>query len=216
MTPGCVYCPGSGILEPSQILMRGDHLYVCAPRGQLVPGFVAIAPLECIGSCSQLPGDWFVELDRMSAAVAQFYAQAYGNDGCIRYEQGRAGGGARVDPADGFPLHAHLCSLPLDVDLHGWLGARYEAVAVDGPAGLAGATHGQPYVYVEQGGGAAVYVGRSPRDVTELASFRLRPVIAGLLGRPERGYWRDDPDDPRLEEVIETWRNVFTTSPSPS
>ena len=40
----CVFCLDTGALRDDQVLLYGDAMYACAPRGQLVEGFAAIAP----------------------------------------------------------------------------------------------------------------------------------------------------------------------------
>ena len=88
----CVYCLQNRELCERQILLRGKHLYLCAPRGQLIEGYLAIAPYRCIGSISQMPTSFFADLVRFTAIVAGFYEKAYGTTQPTFYEQGRAGG----------------------------------------------------------------------------------------------------------------------------
>src|SRR5437762_7776005 len=123
----CVYCLRSGRLRREQILLRGRHLYLCAPRGQLVEGYLVVAPYECTGCLADLPAAFIPELVRLKKMVEEFYATAYGVWSATFYEQGRAGGGAR---AEEFPLHAHLCCLPLTLDVHPLLASRYPGTRV--------------------------------------------------------------------------------------
>ena len=131
MSPDCVYCLENALLTPAQILLRGANLYLCAPRGQLTEGFLAIAPYRCIGCLAMLPPDWYAELAQMERVVAGFYERAYGVTVATFYEQGRAGGGASPEEAGGFPLHAHLCCLPLSPDVHGLL-RKYRRKQISG------------------------------------------------------------------------------------
>lgn len=211
----CVFCLGHGALRDEQILVRGHALYLCAPRGQLVEGFAAIAPYSCVGSLSQLPPACFTELEEMIATLGAFYAEAYGCHRWLLYEQGRGGGGLTVDPQDGFPIHTHLCALPLDLDLHAALTERFQSIPIGNAADLAGAVDG-PYLYVERREGAQrcdarLYVPTSPETRRALEASRLRPLVAALAGRPERGDWRDYPGDAELHSAIarfDTWRRV--------
>jgi hypothetical protein len=131
-----VYCLSNDKLHSRQILLRGRRLFLCAPRGQIVEGYLVIAPLSCTGSLSALPLSWFPELDLMKSVVSAFYREVYGVTDETLYEQGRAGGGARIDVAGGFPHHAHLCCLPLAVDLHTFLGQQYVRKNLSGPQDL--------------------------------------------------------------------------------
>jgi diadenosine tetraphosphate (Ap4A) HIT family hydrolase len=208
----CVYCLDHGHLRDEQILARGEHLYLCAPRGQLVEGYLVITPYRCIGCLAHLPPAWFRELERLVASVTDFYARAYGTRRATLYEQGRAGGGASSDPAGGFPLHAHLCALPLDVDVHGLLRRGYARRRLAGPRELASVVRDEPYLYVESGGDRSVYLGRTGAQRRELAAMRLKPEVAALAGFPERGHWRSYPGDRELERLIERWRDTWASS----
>lgn len=207
----CVYCLESRELRDRQILLRAEHLYLCAPRGQLVEGYLAIAPYRCIGSLSQLPAEWFADLARLASVVAHFYEKAYGTKRMTLYEQGRAGGGASVDGDGGFPLHAHLCCLPVSVDLHGVLTRTYARKSVDGIHEIPFVVRNEPYLYVESADAKSVYVARSTEERAELERKRLKPEIAALMGIPERGHWRAYPGDRELEQLIERWRSTWPT-----
>ena len=207
MTAACVYCLQNKKLRDDQILLRGDDLHLCAPRGQLVEGYLAIAPYECIGSLSRLPETFFPELKRLQNIVLRFYAKSYGvTQATIFYEQGRAGADASVDAVGGFPLHAHLCSLPLAVDLHSVLAMKFFRKNVSDLAELPFVACDEPYVYVDNAGKAAIYVARSSEDRSQLAGMRLKPLIANLLGYPERGYWRTYPGILELRKLKQNWR----------
>jgi len=204
----CVYCLGTRQLRDEQVLLRGDDLYLCAPRGQLVEGYLVVAPYRCVGCLAQLPPDCFPELARLLAAVTSFYARAYGIAHPLVYEQGRAGGGRTIDEERGFPLHAHLCSLPLAADLHVPLSAAYQARPLSGPHEIAAVAGREPYVYLDDGQRRAIYVARDPAGRRALEGLRLKPVIAALAGFPERGSWRAYPGDRELAATIEKWRRA--------
>src|SRR4051812_46850788 len=118
----CIYCLDTGELRDEQVLLRGRDSYLCAPRGQLVEGYLAIAPYRCVGCLAMLPREQFAELQRFKNIVSAFYAHVYGVRHPMFYEQGRAG---RNVSSDSFPLHAHLCCLPLSADIHSVLTERY-------------------------------------------------------------------------------------------
>jgi hypothetical protein len=209
----CVYCLSNGELHGGQILLRGRHFYLCAPQGQMVEGYLVIAPFFCIGSLSAFPADWFPELNWMKEVVSEFYREAYGvTDGTL-YEQGRAGGGARIDEAGGFPHHAHLCCLPLAVDLHAILDRQYLRKRVSGPDNLPIVARERPYVYLEGPDSdglraCCVYVSTTDEGRRELERMRLKPIIATLIGLPDRGNWRAYPGDRELKSLIRSF-SVF-------
>ena len=209
MTIPCVYCLRNNQLREEQILMRGENLYVCAPRGQLIEGYLAIAPYHCIGSFSRAPESHLDELARMSAVVTSFYERVYGAHQATFYEQGRAGRGALLDKAAGFPLHAHLCCLPQPVDLHSALAREFEPKSLQGPRDLPAVVGNEPYAYIDLLDRRIVYLARSEEQRVELESKRLKHTIAELIGLPERADWRDYPGDHELEQLIECWRNAW-------
>ena len=202
-----MYCLSNDELHNRQILLRGRHFFLCAPRGQIVEGYLVIAPLSCTGSLSALPLSWFPELNLMKSVVSAFYREAYGVTDETIYEQGRAGGGARIDVVGGFPHHTHLCCLPLAVDLHTFLGQRYVRKNLSGPQELSFVVPDCPYVYTDgpDSGGLhkrCVYVPATDEGRLELERIRLKPVIATLIGLPERGNWRTYPGDRELESLL--------------
>ena len=203
MQTPCTYCLDTGVLRDEQVLLRGEEFYLCAPRGQLVEGYLAIAPYRCIGCLAELPEESLAELLRLKALVAEFYGREP-----FLYEQGRAGDGASAEEI-GFPLHAHLCCLPVEVDVEG-LFERYARIDVGGLRELRNAAASRPYVYIENGS-SRVYVPRDESGAAELRQLRLKPQLAELLGIPERGHWRDYPGDEELARVIAAfheWREA--------
>jgi diadenosine tetraphosphate (Ap4A) HIT family hydrolase len=221
----CVYCLETGALRDDQVILRGERMYTCVPRGQLVEGFAAIAPYACLGSLSQLPPESLAELEEMVVTLGRFYSETYDCERWLLYEQGRGGGGLTVDPQDGFPIHTHLCALPLDVDLHAALAdrsdlhaelaGRFQSAPIRGVGDLADVVDG-PYLYVERRDrqdrrDARVYRPSSSETRRELESSRIRLLVAALAGTPERGDWRDYPGDAELEAAVarfEAWQRV--------
>lgn len=208
MSVTCVFCLGNRALTERQILLRGAHLYLTAPRGQLIEGCLIVAPYECIGCFAHAPTSYLEELTALQTVVGRFYAEAYGVTRPSFYEQGRAGGGAVRDPLGGFPYHAHMCYLPLDVDLHPLL-RDHERVAVSGPRDTADASAGRPYAYVAAAGRHAVYVPRTVDGWRSLEQLRLKPRVAEYIGLGGRGNWRDYPADDALERVADSFQRVM-------
>jgi hypothetical protein len=184
--------------------MRGDNLYLCAPRGQIVEGCLIVAPYQCVGCLARAPRAYLDELEEICHSVERFYAAVYGIRNFTSYEQGRAGGGLRSDPRDGFPHHAHVFCLPLALDLHCVFADEYARLD---QAALS--TVRVPYVYVDGIDGEAryrkraVYIARSREGRNTLEGLRLKPTVARLVGKSERGDWRSYPGDHELERVIE-------------
>jgi hypothetical protein len=155
-----------------------------------------------------MPSDYFPELTRIRQIISTFYDVAYGIGEGTYYEQGRAGGGALVDKTGGFPHHAHLCCLPLRLNLHALLVQRYVKKCIASAYDLPAHTEDSPYIYVESVDvegcyKKCVYIAQSEDRRAELEGKRLKPEIAVLAGVPERGDWRAYPGDYELQRVIE-------------
>jgi hypothetical protein len=213
----CVYCLSNGRLRKEQILLRGRDLFLCAPRGQIVEGYLVIAPLSCTGSVSAFPANWFPELTLIKSVVSAFYREAYGVTEGTLYEQGRAGGGAQIDETGGFPHHAHLCCLPRVVDLHTFLSQQYLWKNLAGLEDLSLVVPDSPYVYVEGPNGKGqparcVYVPATDKGRFELERIRLKPCIAALMGLPNNGNWRTYPGDRELETLIGRFSTFIESS----
>jgi hypothetical protein len=201
-----VYCPANAELRDGQILLRDRGAYLCAPQGQFLEGYLAIAPYRCRGSLARLPARDFPAVVRLQRIAADFCRATYRAPQVTFYEQGRADADAGA-PDETFPLHAHLCCLPLALDLHSVLEREYARADLSGVRDLPVAAGGAPYVYVEGPDARgehrrSLYVGRSMGARASLRRMRLKPMIAELLGMPERGNWRAYPGDRELQQVI--------------
>ena len=198
----CVFCLENGQFRPDQILIRDTNFYLCAPLGQLVEGYLVIAPYVCGNSLNRLPSDWFEELDAMFALIEDFYRTEFDCDDAVYYEQGRAGGNARIDSEGAFPFHAHLCGLPVSCDIHGLLGRRYKGVEVNRLSELPAVAVDEAYIYARTGDRQCVYLGRSDEQRSELEQSRLSPQLAELLGMRDQGTWRQNPGSEKMESLL--------------
>jgi len=108
-----------------------------------------------------------------------------------------------TDALGRFPHHAHLCCLPLALDLHGLVARDHAAVPVADASAAALASAGRPYVYVVASGTRAVYLARSTEGDRSLEQIRLKPRIAEVLRLSGRGDWRAYPGDEELDRVID-------------
>jgi hypothetical protein len=199
-------------MTAEQILREGHHCYLSVPKGQMIEGYLAIAPYRCFdgrrhrGCLAHLNNEELQEVKQLRDMVGHFYRECYGIDHATFYEQGRAGGGAVIDTTGRFPHHAHLCGLPLKIDLHSWLKERFEQQLVNSLLELPTIANRRPYVYIEgvdRKGKCvrAVYLSVDKGRMQELETLRLKPVIADLLGKPDRWNWRIYPGDTAARRV---------------
>ena len=198
----CVYCLANQILRADQVLISGDFSYIAAPLGQLTGGFLVIAPYSCGSSLSHLPLHVLREIERLRNLLMRFYRDEYGCANPTFYEQGRAGGGALIDRKGRFPLHAHLCCLPIRCDLHQILGNSYLCRDIESLSDLSSAVGHQPYIYTKTAHRHSVYVGNSTDAQRMLESSRLKPEIAKLHGYADAGDWRNYPGEHELNTLI--------------
>jgi diadenosine tetraphosphate (Ap4A) HIT family hydrolase len=220
----CTFCrqspSGASEIAPEQVVLRGRYFYVLVPLGQLIPGFLIIAPYSCDSGqggarcLAELPDEAIAELGELKETVRAFFEHALGETSPIFYEQGRAGGGAQTDATGRFSHHAHLCCLPHPVAIDGWLEGRFASTRLDGLGELAGKLRqlgAQPYVYLESTvrNGTEVrrrlFTGTGPARRSELETLRLKDPISQLLGLPERANWRDWPAHDDVAAVIATF-----------
>lgn len=225
--PWCAFCQtdeaaeaATGQIAPDQIVYRGEHVYVCVPLGQVIPGFLIIAPYTCdpgLGGAAcmaGLPEGALRELHLLKGLVQRFFREVLDVHDPIFYEQGRAGGGSRHDATGRFSHHAHLCCFPGHVDVVDWLADHYFPTRMESLRDLPGAlrTKGaQPYVYLDtvQRRGSErsdlLFTGESPSQQAELGVLRLKEPITELLGLPGRANWRAWPghdDVARITELV--------------
>jgi hypothetical protein len=224
--PTCAFClspagrAGRPTPDPS-VLLSGRHHYVMAPLGQLMEGFLLIMPHTCVTGdgrrrrcVSQLVDDELGELRQLTDLVSEFYESAYGLTEVTFYEQGRAGGGLESDLSGRFYHHAHVCCVPARVELRPEQEAIHERIDVAGIAGIAEASAGRPYLYLElrrEGRcDASVFVGRDDEGTRALENSRLRTRVAAYLGTPQRGNWRQEDDLAERDAVVRAFTRFRT------
>jgi hypothetical protein len=212
----CAFCRPGGTIQAKQVLIEGEHVYLCVPKGQMVEGYLIMTPFRCHdrgrprGCLAQLSPEPFRELAWFRDIVARFYREHYAIEPGTYYEQGRAGGGALVDTMGRFPHHAHLCSLPISVNLHAVLEPAFTPLPIARLEDLPSVVSGEPYVYAECVDSTGVfrkyaYVGTTDRGRQQLERLRLKPIIGDLIGTSDRADWRAYPGDVEMERVIETF-----------
>lgn len=204
----CVYCLDTGVMGPDQVLLRGETCYISAPRGQLIEGYVVVAPYACVGAMALVDERTSAEVARFRDVVGDFFREAYGVEAPIFYEQGRGGGGMRCDPTKRFPYHAHLCGLPVTIDAHSAMTERFTRAPVTTLRALGRVVAGVPYAYVDgvdhdRDIRRAAYLPGSPHDTRELEGLRFKPILAELLGLADRADWRVYPGDAARQRVVE-------------
>jgi hypothetical protein len=159
--------------------------------------------------------DELLECVHICQVIENFYQKSYGVDAWTFYEQARGGGGRRIDLVGGFPLHAHLCSVPRYVPLHDFLALRYRAARATKLEDLAVHAAASPYVYVMTcRDGVRVrrlYQARDAREREQIESMRLKPMLAELLGLGSCADWRTYPGDHELARLIECFQAFAST-----
>lgn len=215
----CAFCGHGNALhgEPvlsDQILARGQHFYLCAPLGQIVEGFLIVAPYTCrcpktkrLFRCFAHIQDYELEeLNRIIKIIAQFYRNYYGCNMFTQYEQGRAGGGASYDENGRFYHHAHLCHIPANVDLRPSLSAEFASVHLDSIGSIKNVSNGEPYLFLSNINSdgltqSTIYLPRDNITRRRLEHIRLKDIIAKTLGCPEKWNWRAYPGTDEIDTV---------------
>jgi diadenosine tetraphosphate (Ap4A) HIT family hydrolase len=208
----CVFCLDTGSLDARQVLQRSSSAYLAAPLGQVVEGFLTIAPYRCVSSLSQLAAEELADVVALQTLARRFLDVVYGVKSTICYEQGRGGDGSRLDSADGFPLHAHLCILPVTPPLgdrlaesaRSHLKRHFRKRQLSALNELPRACSGQPYLYLEAPY-PTVFTGRNDVERRELSRARLKLLLTDLAGVPARANWRTCPGYEELNRLIQNW-----------
>ena len=93
----CLFCDPVAQRQGDQVLLRSDHFYLFAGLGPIVEGYIIIAPNHCeieqggLSTLSDASGDLLDELLFLRGLVFSFYKEAYGTEGGLCFEHGRAG-----------------------------------------------------------------------------------------------------------------------------
>ena len=208
-TKECAFCVANSTMAPEQVLVESDSLYIVAPRGQLMLGFLIIAAKSCDPSLGGLPcyskasAHEIAELSELIRIVESYYIDALGATAWTMYEQGRAGGGATVDKVGGFPHHAHLCCIPVSLPHQRMITPTIEsnAVALSGLSRVDTA-----YFYIRS---SSLTAGQADESVYQnddrLCEFRFKHNIAEEFGDPSLGSWRTTNDTALLSQTISTF-----------
>lgn len=209
MSYECPFCKPKETFS-SQLLLVGRHFYMIAPKGQMVEGYIFIAPFYCqspshyFGCFAHIRQEQVPELRLMRKIVGDFYQSCYGGVPGIYYEQGKAGAGDVWNPSGRFRYHAHFCCFPLALNLHPILSQKFPFEAIDDYGQIPVVARDMPYWYVECLDASGVYVKRiydvSGTDYQE-HTF-IRPIIAQEIGLPERANWRNYVGDAEIEATV--------------
>lgn len=198
-------------LEKNQILMVTEHLYLLAPRGQIMEGYLSINTRQCgdtpirLRCLDDLPDDWIGELHRAQDTLVAFYRDVYRSPPTF-YEHGRGGGTRRAHVSESYPFHPHLCAAPGNLEIHGRLESQFDYIdgvtfphvrEVVGP---------RAYLYVDTPGDAArarprAYFTTADEDeVLQTYSIKKSLVLDNALSG--EWDWRAKPTEPALDRVI--------------
>ena len=220
MNNACVFCDRANLEE--RLIYENEDFYVAATLGQITDGgYVLIIPkkhIQCIGELSsRFRGSYvfgnqaeeiFILTNRVCRAISSEYkkGKSVAQYAVTTFEHGIVGQTIK---------HAHLHILPLPFDLTPRIQADFPnsrtEVLISGQISHLQALYciyRKPYLFWSTPTGDKMVCWNPPAP----AQY-LRLVAAELLGRPERGNWRDiNPEQDKVfwQETVHRLKPYFS------
>ena len=201
MNNDCIFCDRSKIEK--SLICENDFCYVVATLGQITNGgyllFIPKEHLSCVGAFNS---DQLVGMFDTISKVRPLFALEYGKN-LIMFEHGIVGQSIK---------HAHVHLLPAGVDITFKVRSDFPTSEIDTLEYIAQlpklyAKNPEPYLFWSTPNGKLKICWNPPAPPQY-----LRLITAELLGRPERGNWRDmDPvlDKKLVEETVRNLKKYF-------
>lgn len=214
----CVFCNTKDSFKDEQILYKGKYFYLVVPKGQIVDGFLIIAPYSCdisnggIISLSTASNEVFNELKALIKHIKKFYKYSYNIDSFSYYEQGRGAEGKIRDDLNDFPIHSHVCTLPSTYNFQEYMKNNYNEVLLNQLEDINKVkTH---YLLLSTCGNIeriCAYTGKNQEQIEELSHFRFKKIIADLLNCHEKEQWRmcSEIDEKIINDTIKKYNEFI-------
>ena len=160
----------------SRALLDVGNFRVFPSIGQIVEGYLLIAPLDHYARLSEMPADLVNEISDLDEFVRSGVSAVYGE--CLTYEHGasrESGRGCGV-----YHAHLHIVPLPAGLDPVNQLMAELPFEEVRGLSDAKQRVKDRPYLYYED-----LTRRRYLFDADTLPSQYVRRLLARSLGRAE-------------------------------
>jgi diadenosine tetraphosphate (Ap4A) HIT family hydrolase len=190
----------------NRLLLATERFRVFPSIGQLVEGYLLIAPLSHYTALDEMPADLLEEFGEISRQVRTVLSETYGP--CVCFEHGARG------PANGGCgiYHAHLHAVPLSrsLDQSELLKSKFSYREIIDLSEIRERTEGLPayLLYMSTQGSSYVF------DTGSLPSQYMRKLLAEALGNPQWD-WRTAGREERLLATLNRLSHHFNPIASP-
>lgn len=194
----CPYCKqiDKGFFEfngtnlGNRIVYETENFIVFPSIGQIVEGYLLIAPKKHYLSIAALPNELFNELEFVKKKIEETLTNIYIKP--IFFEHGSV---SEKQRAGCCVTHAHIHAVPADVSISDFLSKNFIANKIKFYSEL---PKNEAYLFLEEKNERFVY------SIEEFVpSQYLRKIIANRLGCAEKGDWRAYPGINELKKTIE-------------
>jgi diadenosine tetraphosphate (Ap4A) HIT family hydrolase len=177
----------------NRILFESKNFLVFPSIGQIVEGYLLIAPKKHYISVGGIPSALYKELESVQAKVRKVLTKNY----CapIFFEHGPA---SETKKAGCCVSHAHIHAVPVQLDVFPDLSKNFEFKKISSCADLKKQFEkGKPYFFLETNN-CEKYLFNIPEIVP---SQYIRKIIAEKIGKPVLWNWKVSPE---LETLVKT------------
>lgn len=176
------------VIRDRSVLMT-ENFRVFPSIGQIVEGYILIAPVRHYSALQTLPTNLTTELNSLYEQVKKALASCYGP--CIFYEHGT---GSAVSGGCGiYHAHLHAVPLPRSLDPVELLKSKFSYKRIEGLSDLRDQSQGMSGYIFYQDSNSRSYL----FDTPNLVSQYMRRTLAAVLGRDDWD-WRAAGREERL------------------
>lgn len=199
----CPYCDEfeKGSKYGNKILYESNNFVVFPSLGQIVEGYLLIAPKKHLIATGEIPTELYPELNSVYQKVKKVLSDVY--ESPLFFEHGPISqnkrGGCCIE-------HAHFHAVPVKVDILEDLAKHFKYKGIKTFSGIRKQfKKGVPYFYYESNLGKR-YLFEIPEIVP---SQYIRKIIAYKIGKPERWDWRICLGLDELSKTIKKLKDKF-------
>jgi len=185
----------------NRILLETDNFVVFPTLGQIVEGYLLIAPKKHYLAIGEIPRANYKELEEVQGKVKTILSETYGSP--LFFEHGATSrkkrGGCCIE-------HAHIHAVPVQVEILGDLSKVFGHKKIRDYNGLKTKfEREEPYFFLEDNFGR-----KYSFDIPDVVpSQYIRRIISEKIGKQERWDWRSQPGLEELENTLRKLKGKF-------
>ncbi len=188
------------IIEGNRILYETENFFVFPSLGQIVEGYLLIAPKKHYLSIAQIPEELYPELVKIQKKVEEILTRNYSKP--LFFEHGPL---SETEKGGCCITHAHLHCVPANVNVLDYLKKHFKYIKISSYSDLNKQT---PYFFLEQSENKFLF------SLNEIVpSQYIRQIIARGLNTPEKWNWKSYLGLSELKNTIKKLELEFTQTP---